>query len=42
MSGNAQKLFLILAVLLLGFPRVPLYTCAVHAASKARTLLRPG
>ena len=44
MSGNAQKLCLILAlsVLLLGVPRVPLHTYAVHAASTVYDVVSPG
>src|SRR2546429_2027503 len=44
MRGNAQKLYHILAlsVLLLGFPRVPLHTYAVHAASAVYGVVSPG
>ena len=44
MSGNAQKLYRILAlsVILLGFPRAPLCTYAVHAASTVYDVVSPG
>jgi hypothetical protein len=44
MSGNAQKLYRILAlsVLLLGFPRVPLCTYAVYVASTVYDVVSPG
>jgi hypothetical protein len=44
MSGNAQKLYRILAlsVFLLGFPRVPFRTYAVHAASMVYDVVSPG
>ena len=44
MSGNAQKLYRILAlsVLLLGFPRAPLGTYAVHAVSTVYDVVSPG
>ena len=44
MSGNAQKLYRILAlsVLLLGFPRAPFHTYAVHAASMVYDVVSPG
>jgi hypothetical protein len=43
MRGNAPKLYCILAlsVLLLGFPRVPLCTYAVHAASAVYDIVSP-
>jgi hypothetical protein len=43
MSGNAQKLYrmLALSMLLLGFPRVPLCTYAVHAASAFYDIVSP-
>ena len=44
MRGNAQKLclILILSVLLLGLPRVPRHTYAVHAASTVYDVVHPG
>jgi len=44
MSGNAHKLYCILAlsVLLLGLPRVPLHTYAVHAAPLVYDVVSPG
>jgi hypothetical protein len=44
MRGNAQKLclILVLSVLLLGLPRVPLHTYAVHAASTVYDVVSPG
>src|SRR5512145_3338012 len=43
MSGNAQKLYRILALsmLLLGFPHVPLCTYAIHAASAVYDIVSP-
>ena len=44
MRGSALKLYRILAlsVLLLGLPRVPLCTYAVHTASTVYDVVRPG